>query len=207
MLPKSLGVTSPPIRFKELADRPEGAPGASLEQELGGHDEHFIKGLIDQIVAAVSTEHAFNVKAANFALSVAKSVKPRDPLEAMLVAEASVVHDTMMWVSGAARKAMFSHHVEANLKMVISLARTYAMQMETLKRYRSSGEQKFTVQHVSVDNGAQAVVNFADTPEEQRHQQAAVSRPALTHSKVAPMEILEPEKDAVEAPRRAGARK
>ena len=38
------------------------------------------------------------------------------------------------------------------------LALTYATQMEALKRYRTCGEQKVTVQHVSVSAGAQAIV-------------------------------------------------
>ena len=38
------------------------------------------------------------------------------------------------------------------------LARTFAMQMEALKRYRTGGEQKVTVQHVSVNEGGQAIV-------------------------------------------------
>ncbi len=38
------------------------------------------------------------------------------------------------------------------------LARTFAMQMETLKRYRNGGQQKVTVEHVSVNAGGQAVV-------------------------------------------------
>src|SRR3982750_1028925 len=38
------------------------------------------------------------------------------------------------------------------------LARTFAAQMEALKRYRTGGEQKVTVQHVTVNEGGQAVV-------------------------------------------------
>jgi hypothetical protein len=38
------------------------------------------------------------------------------------------------------------------------LTRTYAAQMEALKRYRSGGEQKMTVQHVHVAEGGQAIV-------------------------------------------------
>jgi hypothetical protein len=44
------------------------------------------------------------------------------------------------------------------------LARTYAMQMETLKRYRTGGEQKVTVQHVSVSEGGQAIVGNVTQP-------------------------------------------
>ena len=38
------------------------------------------------------------------------------------------------------------------------LARTFAVQMETLKRYRTGGEQRVTVQHVNVAEGGQAIV-------------------------------------------------
>jgi hypothetical protein len=43
------------------------------------------------------------------------------------------------------------------------LARTYAAQMEALKRYRSTGEQKVTVTHVSVSDGGQAIVGNVTT--------------------------------------------
>ena len=43
------------------------------------------------------------------------------------------------------------------------LARTFATQMEALKRYRSTGEQKVTVQHVTVNDGGQAVVGTVTT--------------------------------------------
>jgi hypothetical protein len=38
------------------------------------------------------------------------------------------------------------------------LARTFAVQMEALKRDRTGGEQKVTVQHVTVNEGGQAIV-------------------------------------------------
>jgi hypothetical protein len=38
------------------------------------------------------------------------------------------------------------------------LARTFAVQMEALKRYRTGGEHKVTVQHVTVNEGGQAIV-------------------------------------------------
>ena len=38
------------------------------------------------------------------------------------------------------------------------LTRTYTSQMEALKRYRTGGEQKVTVQHVTVGEGGQAIV-------------------------------------------------
>ncbi|TPJ97430.1 hypothetical protein FJ872_32140 [Mesorhizobium sp. B2-5-9] len=38
------------------------------------------------------------------------------------------------------------------------LARTFSAQMETLKRYRSKGEQRVIVERVTVEKGGQAIV-------------------------------------------------
>ena len=38
------------------------------------------------------------------------------------------------------------------------LARTFAVQMEALRRYRTGGEQRVTVQHVTVNDGGKAIV-------------------------------------------------
>ena len=38
------------------------------------------------------------------------------------------------------------------------LARTFATQMDALKRYRTGGQQKVTVEHVTVNEGGQAIV-------------------------------------------------
>jgi hypothetical protein len=38
------------------------------------------------------------------------------------------------------------------------LARTFAVQMEALKRYRTGGEQKVTVHHFTVNEGGQAII-------------------------------------------------
>ena len=42
--------------------------------------------------------------------------------------------------------------------MLNKLARTFAAQVEVLKKYRSAGEQTIKVQHVTVNDGGQAIV-------------------------------------------------
>ncbi len=44
------------------------------------------------------------------------------------------------------------------------LAKTFATQMETLKRYRTGGQQKMTVEHVTVQAGGQAIVGNVSHP-------------------------------------------
>jgi hypothetical protein len=60
--------------------------------------------------------------------------------------------------------------------------------MEALKRYRTGGEQKVTVQHVSVSEGGQAIVgNVTQTPRETVRDKTVALPPALDHSRTAPM--------------------
>ena len=182
---------------------------AFLEQELAGRDPHFVEGLISQILNAVSPRESIDLEATNFVLSTVKSIKPRDQLEAMLAAQMGVIQDTIMKVSASLRRAMFGPHQENCLRNLVNLTRTFAVLMETLKRYRASGEQKVVVQHVSVNDGSQAVVSFDGPPKRRRRKRATDSPAALPHSETAPMEILEehPEQTAVEVPKPAVGQK
>ena len=59
------------------------------------------------------------------------------------------------------------------------LTRTFAMQMEAFKRYRSGAEQKVTLQHVSVAEGGQAIVgNVTQAPRENGREKAAQEKAA-----------------------------
>jgi hypothetical protein len=44
------------------------------------------------------------------------------------------------------------------------LARTFAAQVEALKRYRTRGQQRVTVEHVTVNAGGRAIVGAVQTP-------------------------------------------
>jgi hypothetical protein len=49
------------------------------------------------------------------------------------------------------------------------------MQMEALKRYRTGGQQKVTVEHVTVNDGGQAIVGSVGIGEGQRENKKATS--------------------------------
>jgi hypothetical protein len=71
------------------------------------------------------------------------------------------------------------------------LARTFATQMEALKRYRTGGEQKVTVQHVSVSEGGQAIVgHVTQAPGETAADKAAAAPPALADARRPAMTIV-----------------
>jgi hypothetical protein len=77
------------------------------------------------------------------------------------------------------------------------LTRTFAMQMEAPRRYRSGAEQRVILQHVSVAQGGQAIVgNVAQAPrkngrEKVTQEKAATPPPVRTDTNVVPMPSMD----------------
>lgn len=74
--------------------------------------------------------------------------------------------------------------------------RTFTSQMETLKRYRSEGQQKILVQHSTTVNADQAVIT--DRVVTGKNNETASSAKLISTVTDKPMEIIEPmQKEAV----------
>ena len=94
----------------------------------------------------------------NFMLSVVKGAKPKDQIEAMLAAQMAAVHmATMEFARRLANVENIAQQDSAE-RAFNKLARTFAAQVEALKRYRSRGDQTVRVEHVTVNEGGQAIV-------------------------------------------------
>ena len=63
---------------------------------------------------------------------------------------------------GALKRAMITDQTfdgkQANVNQATKMLRTFIAQMEALKKYRTGGEQKVTVEHVHVNEGGRAIV-------------------------------------------------
>jgi len=94
----------------------------------------------------------------NFILSLVKGVKPKDQVEAMLAAQMAAVHIATMTFARRLAHATNILQQDSAERAFNKLARTFAAQVEALKRYRTGGEQKVTVEHVTVNDGGQAIV-------------------------------------------------
>ena len=92
-----------------------------------------------------------------------KGIQPRDQVEAMLAAQMAAVHRATMAFAQRLELARPYHSRTAWSAPSTSLARTFESQMQALKRYRTGGEQKLTVQNVSVNDGGQAIVGSVST--------------------------------------------
>jgi hypothetical protein len=103
-------------------------------------------------------------------------VKPKDQVEAMLAAQMAAVHMASMTLARRLAEVENIPQQDSAERAFNKLTRTYAAQTEALKRYRTGGEQKVTVQHVSVSEGGQAIVaNVTQTPRATEPNQAAAS--------------------------------
>ena len=140
-------------------DHPDGLVGSALLTEaLGTVDGDFVNGLLTQLGKASSQDQRPNESAINFLLSVIKGAKPKDQFEAMLAAQMAAIHTATMRLTRQLANVETVEQQDSAERALNKLARTYAMQMEALKRYRIGGEQKVTVQYVSVNEGGQAIV-------------------------------------------------
>ena len=187
-------------------DHPDQLIGkALLSEALGGVDDDFLNGFLSQLASAGSEARQISDASLNFMLSVIKGIEPRDQLEAMLAAQMAAVH--MATMTFARRLALVENipQQDSAERAFNKLARTFVSQMEALKRYRTGGEQKVTVQHVSVSEGGQAIVgNVTQTASEKPPDKAAATPPALTDAKTAAMPIIEENKETAVIPARRG---
>jgi hypothetical protein len=187
---------------KISADHPEDSANyMRLMEALGTGDKDFADGLLRQLINAGSPGRQFDVHTFEFMLSFVKGVQPKDQIEAMLAAQMVAVHMAIMRSARRLQNADNIPQQDSAERAFNKLARTFATQMEALKRYRTGGEQKVTVQHVSVQEGGQAIVgNVTQSPREAAPQRVAASPPALTDARTAPMPIIEEGKERVRVP-------
>jgi hypothetical protein len=140
-------------------DHPDPRVGHVLLMDaLGTRDFDFLKGLLMQLADAGSKGGKVDGRTLNFMLSVVKGVEPRDQVEAMLAAQMAAVHTATMTFAGRLAHVGTIPQQESAERALNKLSRTFAAQVEALKRYRTGGEQKVTVEHVTVNEGGQAIV-------------------------------------------------
>jgi hypothetical protein len=144
-------------------DHPDPKRGEQLMADtLGVADRDAMEGILRQLVkASVSGGKACKVNLA-FMISMVKSIRPRDSVEAMLVAQMVSVHVMAMRCAHHLAHANDLAQHDSAARALGRLARTFPAQIEALNRYRSqgtrAGEPAITVQNVKVEDGGNAIV-------------------------------------------------
>lgn len=131
--------------------------------DIGTADPDFLQGLVGQIACVGSQGKGIDSGNSNFVMAVVRSIEPRDELEAMLAAQMGAIHAATMMMVRRLNCVETIPQQDAAERALNKLARTFAGHMETLKRYRTGGQQKVTVEHVTVNAGGQAIVGTVET--------------------------------------------
>jgi hypothetical protein len=163
---------SPSIKLRKQGDstkvefdHPDTAMGTILMMEaLGTTSTSFMDVLVRQLINAGTQGREPDQATVNFMLSVVKSVEPKDEIEAMLAAQMAAVHMASMTFARRLAHVDTIPQQDSAERAFNKLARTFTTQMEALKRYRTGGQQKVIVEHVTVQAGGQAIVGNVSHP-------------------------------------------
>lgn len=163
-------------KAKDGKQRPLGAklkgskPAAKIEiahadalTEIFGTDEPGqTAALLSQCLKVLKQDEASDEFPGNderqFLLSIIRDLAPRDAVERMLALQMAATHVATVRSAGWLAHTQNIPQVQAHYAGFTKLARTFAAQVEALRKHRTGGEQRVTVQHVNVSDGGQAIV-------------------------------------------------
>lgn len=156
-----------------------------LEAASGSTSTHFQREILDQVMAALWLPHWKTAeqkqRAGKAAYESLQKIAPRSELEGMLAAQMVSTHNAAM---ECLRRAMKEEQTfegrDQSLKHAVKLLGLYERQLGALDKHRGKGQQKITVEHVTVEAGGQAIVGNVATPAPSTARSRKVAPPALT---------------------------
>src|SRR6056297_658136 len=98
-----------------------------------------------------------------FMLSIVQDLAPRDPVQRMLAVQMAATHVATIRSARLLACSETIPQVQAHYTGYNKLTRTFAAQVEALRKHRTGGKQTVTVQHVNVEDGGQAIVGHVET--------------------------------------------
>jgi len=173
-----------------------------LSEAFGSQDPDFVYGFVMQLAHA-STRFQ-DGEGINFILAAIKNIHPRDCIDAMLGGQIAALNMSLMNYIDEFARLRGTPEQEMAERAVNRLARTIVMLVGALKNYRTGGEQKLTVRHVSVSDGGQAIVGTVNqAPRDVVPEKTPNATPALTDARQTAMEIVsEPQRAPIPLRRR-----
>src|SRR5215211_8180245 len=170
-------------------DHPDLSTGSLLLMEaLGTASMDFVNPFVNQLASVASPGQEPDEDGLNFMLAVIDGIQPKDEIEAMLAGQMAATHLGTMAMARRLNQSDNILHRDSAERAFNKLARTFTTQMEALKRYRTGGQQRVVVEHVTVNAGGQAIVGSVEAGggvtnkrEGQPHAKA------LSHAPVTPL--------------------
>jgi hypothetical protein len=147
-------------------DHPDISAAAAMNMEalsLGRVPEYL--SLLQHVARLNQKDGKVEAAGINEMLAQIAAIQPRDGVEAMLATQMVVVHNAAMKQARLLRGSETIPQQDSNSTAFNKLTRTFAMQLEALKRYRSKGEQRVIIERVTVNEGGQAIVGAVSSGE------------------------------------------
>ena len=142
----------------------ERSVGAAIS---GSQAKNFQRTLFRQTMNALwtpswKTEDELKTEA-QAAIDAMEGLAPRNEAEGMLAAQMVATHTAAMeCYRRAMKEGQTFEGREANLKHAQRLTKAYMDQLAALDKHRGRGQQKITVEHVTVEAGGQAIVGSVE---------------------------------------------
>ncbi len=176
---------------------------SALMRSFGTKDPDFLFGLIHQVANAGSKGEYPDELGFKFMLAFISDREPRDHIDAMLTAQTAATHVAAMRAANRLAHAESLQERDSAERTYNKLARTFAIQVEALQRYRATTEEKAIVQHVPVNDGIQANIgNVTGPARELARKKPMRTRPILSDARQSPMAVVGKPRHAPFAPRR-----
>ena len=148
----ALGYATPSAEIAEASFRSLGIPDA---EDLSTR----LLSTLAEAMGTVRCDAEVGARELNDALALIESIAPRDAVECLLAIQMVATHcAAMRHLMLAQRDRQEIEVIDAHTHRAQKLLRVYTAQVDSLKRYRSTGKQTVVVKHVEVKDGGQAVV-------------------------------------------------
>jgi hypothetical protein len=139
----------------------------ALSKIFGTADKEQANALLSHCLKVLKPDEAGDAGASNderhFLLSIIRDMAPRDPIERMLAVQMAATHVSTIRAGRWMATSDNLPQVQAHYTGFNKLARTFANQVEAMRKHRTGGEQRVIVQHVNVADGGQAIVGNVQT--------------------------------------------
>jgi len=158
--PPKLRVSKGPGRyFAIVPDHADEKIGTvATMQSIGTNDPDFFNAISGELVNLIAKDGSVDERRLASAFALVQAVEPANGVEGMLAAQMCAVHMESMKMAARLARTESQEMADIALPAFNKLARTFVMQVEALKRLRSTGEQIVRHQYVHVSDGGQAVV-------------------------------------------------
>jgi hypothetical protein len=144
---------------------------ARLKRALGTNSSDVVNATLLQLQAAANLPSGgISEVGMNAALALIEGAAPRDEIEGALAVQMACTHSAALSVLARFRGGAGSERrIVALATAAARLLRAYSVQVETLRRLRHGGNQHVRVEHVHINEGAQAIIGNVKPADPSRH--------------------------------------